>query len=245
VSVTRAIGAWHFKALYSEAFRTPSIENLNINPTIRPERTRVVELEVGYQLNRYLALVGNGFWVKLDDPIVYTVDPRSGQEGYFNFKSTGTAGAEAEVQFKHARGQVRASYSFYSTAGQNQVDLFTVPNHPNLLLGSAAHKVALNGTFHASRSLSLNLSGILLSDRYGYFPTTGQTEGTIGKEGVVVLANVSAMYRNVGIEGLNLSAGVFNLADARYLTFQPYQGSSAPLPAQSREFFVRLAYRYQ
>ena len=37
VGLTRVLGRFHFKLLFSQAFRAPAIENLNINPSLQPE----------------------------------------------------------------------------------------------------------------------------------------------------------------------------------------------------------------
>src|SRR6185369_4186982 len=52
VGLTKKYNRFHFKALFSNSFRAPSIENINASRTlgISPERTQVAELELGYQL---------------------------------------------------------------------------------------------------------------------------------------------------------------------------------------------------
>jgi outer membrane cobalamin receptor len=47
VALTRAFKRFNVKLLYSQAFRAPGIENININPMILPERTNVLEAELG------------------------------------------------------------------------------------------------------------------------------------------------------------------------------------------------------
>lgn len=38
VGVTKLFENWHFKLLYSRAFRAPAIENINTNVDIKPEK---------------------------------------------------------------------------------------------------------------------------------------------------------------------------------------------------------------
>lgn len=60
VGLTRVVGRFNFKLLYSLAFRGPAFENLRIDPNLRPERTHVAEAEIGVQLSGHWALTVDG-----------------------------------------------------------------------------------------------------------------------------------------------------------------------------------------
>jgi hypothetical protein len=47
VALGKRIERLHLKALYSGAFRSPGIENINLNPAITAEQTQVFEAELG------------------------------------------------------------------------------------------------------------------------------------------------------------------------------------------------------
>jgi outer membrane cobalamin receptor len=243
VGLTKVVGRWNFKLLYSQAFRAPGIENLNINPLVRPERTNIVEAEVGVQLTDHQSVVVNGYWIRIDQPIVYDIDPNTNNESYLNASSTGTAGVEAEYRLRSKWGFVTLNYSYYSTAGQNQVALYEVPGHPDVLLGFGSHKVALNTGFDLWRDhLSFAVSGVYESERFGYVSGDGMGNGILGSEPNTFLVNTNLAYRDLGVKGLDLMAGVFNLLDQQYRVVQPYNGGHPPLPMGSREVFVRLSY---
>jgi outer membrane receptor protein involved in Fe transport len=243
VGLTKVVGRWNFKLLYSQAFRAPGIENLNINPNLQPERTNVVEAEVGVQLSEHHSITANGYWIRIDQPIIYDVDPNTMQESYLNATSTGTTGVEAEYRLRYKWGFATLSYSFYSTAGQNQVTLYSVPTDSNLMLGFPAHKVALNTGFDLWRDhLTFAASGVFESPRFGYVAGDGMGNAVLGNEPSTWLFNTNLAYRNLGVKGLDLMAGVFNLLDQHYRVLQPYNGGHAPLPMGSREVFVRLTY---
>jgi outer membrane cobalamin receptor len=243
VGLTKVVGRWNFKVLYSQAFRAPGIENLNINPTLQPERTNIVEAEAGVQLNDHHSITVNGYWIRIDQPIIYDIDPNTGVESYLNATSTGTAGVEAEYRLRYKGGFATLSYSFYSTAGQNQVALYSVPSNPDLMLAFPGHKVALNTGFDLWRDhLTWGFSGVFESARYGYISGDGMGNGVLGAEPNTFLLNTNLAYRDLGYKGLDLMAGVFNLLDTPYRVLQPYNGGHPPLPMGSREVFVRLSY---
>ena len=140
VAITKLVNRFHFKALYSHAFRAPGFENINLSSGIQPEHTQVLEAEAGYQLTDALFLSANVFDITLRDPIVYAFDEATGEEFYENATRTGTRGVEASLRFRRERAQASLSWSWYRAIG-NQVEPYAVEGHPTLLLGFPAHKV--------------------------------------------------------------------------------------------------------
>jgi len=240
--LTRIAGRFHFKLLYSQAFRSPAIENLNLNRDIRPERTNVAEAEVGLQLGGHVAATVNAYWTRIDRPIVFTVDPATGGDVYRNGPRTGTLGVESQLRVKYAWGFVHLGHSFYSAAGENRVDLYEVPGKSSLLLGFAAHKATLLAGLNLGRSATLGATAVALSKRYGYASGDGAGAPVLGAEPAVFLLGANLGFRDFIARGLHLSLGVQNLLDERYRILQPYNGAHPPLPAGGREVMVRLAF---
>ena len=60
IALTKKIQNFHFKLLYSQAFRAPSLQNINIalDGVIKPEKSNVFEIELGYQFTPEMLLVG-------------------------------------------------------------------------------------------------------------------------------------------------------------------------------------------
>jgi outer membrane receptor for ferrienterochelin and colicin len=112
-ALTKVLGKFHVKGLVSKAFRAPGIENLLLNPEIKPERTTVMEFEAGYQITRNSILTGNVFNSRIKKPIVYAYDPEANVETYQNFSETGTRGFELDYRIKEGWGYVNMNYSYY------------------------------------------------------------------------------------------------------------------------------------
>lgn len=223
----------HIKALYNEAFRTPSIENIRLNTSIQPERMTSYELETGYEMGRAFYASAAFFDMTLRKPIVYRVDPVTNAESYANEEPTGTRGAEIAVRWKDSPHYLDASYSFYS-ATKNRVSLYAVPGHSDVLLGLPAHKFALNAGLDLGRGFSVNPSAVILAERYGVsrrYPN-------------VLLLNLFIQKRDVFRKGLDIGIGGFDLLGSNYSYIQPYDSGHAPLPGPSREFTVRVSYAF-
>ena len=243
IAYTKVFGAFNLKALYSEAFRAPGIENINLqdpaNP-IRPEQTRVIELELGYQAGAHVYLSANVFDITIDDPIVYFFDPVEESEHYVNFSRTGTRGLEAGANFRYPWGFANVSYSYYTAAGKNEVGLYEVPGTDAALLGMPQHRFAAATSFKVWKGLSINPSLTWIGERYAYVGLDEEEESILGKTDAVVLANLFVNYRDLGVKGLDVGLGVYDLTDEEYAFIQPYGGGKPPLPGPSREYVVRI-----
>jgi len=249
IALSKRIERLHLKALYSGAFRSPGIENINLNPAITAERTQVAEAELGLTLSDLFYASVNAFYMRLENPIVYGVDPNTSDESYVNAGAFATAGYELEVQMRHRRGFARATYSLALPA-ENNVGTYTVPGHSEAILGFAAHKVTLSGMWRIWRGLQLGGSAVYLSSRYGFLRPGGVDEdgnplGAIGLYPETLTMNLWLGYENLGLTGLSLSAGVDNLFNSPVAYLQPYDGGHAPLPGGARAFFVRLSYAWK
>src|SRR5204862_8319250 len=110
--VTKKIGKAHLKLLYSNAFRAPSIENINkaYLGEIKPEKSRIIELEAGFQLSKSMMITGNVFDITTKNPIVYfAYDSIQDDEAYKNLPQTGTQGFEIEYKAKGKWGFINVN----------------------------------------------------------------------------------------------------------------------------------------
>lgn len=244
---TKTFGPFHFKLLYSRAFRAPSIGDLSQNLDVKAETTTVAEVELGYCLHPTLFAVLNGFDISIDKPFVYYYDSASTPpEGYRNYGPMGTRGAEFELRFKSDRTFANLSYSFYTAAGKDRIDSLAVPGHTSVLLGFSPHKIALLAGTGITKQLDASLSAILLAgQRFGYYAY--DVAGVpVGQDyGAEMQLNAFVSYKDLFVPGSFVGLGVYNLANAKTVLIQPYDNGHPPMPGPSREVFVRFGFDYR
>jgi outer membrane receptor for ferrienterochelin and colicin len=242
IALTKIIEPFHFKALYSQAFRAPALENLALNPQLTPERTTVIEAEAGVQIAEGVFASVNAFDLTIRDPIIYSTDPVTNAQIYENFRRTGSRGVEAELRMRDRRGSLVLNYSYYTAGPKNQVDLYATPD-PARVLAFPTHKISARASLNLGEHFSFDPSATWISARYAATGTDSTGAPTFASEDPQFLVNLFATGRDLGVKGLDFGFGVYNLFDATDDYIQPYNSSHAPLPGPSREWIARLSYQ--
>jgi outer membrane receptor protein involved in Fe transport len=245
IALTKVVNDWHFKLLYSQAFKTPVIENVNLNPSIKPERIEVAEFETGYRLNENMFLTANLFYTKIKDVIVYSEDEIDGDfiYGYQNYPNSGTHGFEVDYKYKGKWGFINASYSYYKANKNVDVEAYRIAGNDRLFLGFPGHKFATNAHIKLVKNLYLNPGLIFFSEKY-YYEYDADWELALNKIDNLALLNINLTYQNLLTEGLDLGVGVYNIGSANDMYAQPYNGGSYPVLAPGREVNFNLKYRF-
>ena len=245
VGLTKKYNKFHFKALYSNAFRAPSIENINLmtDAGIKPEKTQVIELEMGYQLTRKSFFTVNFYDITTNDPIVYFYDDSTFMDTYINGDASGTRGIEAEYRIKQTWGYVNLNYAFYTAAGKDKIEDYEVSEDDKALLGFSNHRLNLNASVKIGKGLFITPTISFYSARWGYTSVDTVDNSILEKFDPTALVNLFIRYQP--IKGLTIGAGVYDMFNQRFAFIQPYNGYHAPLPGPSREFVFKLQYDLQ
>lgn len=241
VGLTKQAGNFNFKAIYSKAFKAPSIENIRLASDngikIRPEKTTVLEAETGYKTTETIYLYANASVTSIERPIIFYTDA-AGNENYRNFPQTGTRAFGLGLKYKAGAARLNADYTTYS-AMSNRVALYSVPGRGSYLLAFPRHKVVVNSSIPLAAGLSANPAATYISRRYGY-----AGDGALKVFAERVIADFNLQLRGRPVERLTLSLGIKDIFKSNYSYIQPYNGGHAPLPAASREIFVKAAYEF-
>jgi outer membrane receptor protein involved in Fe transport len=240
---------FHYKLIFSKAFRAPGIENINCGVDIKPEQTTVIEAEFGYILTSNMFITANLFDITIKDPIIYYYDAALDEEWYQNSAKTGSTGIELEYRLKYNWGYITANYSFASAMitsqadyfRKNAVDVYEVPDHPEDMLGLPQHKATIAGCYTWG-NLSIDPSLVFLSQRYAWTGYDADENDVIVADDPSFRLNAYVSYRDFIFKRLRLGFGVFNILDDGYEYIQPYLGELPPHPGPSREFVIKLSY---
>jgi outer membrane cobalamin receptor len=244
LALTKRINNLHFKALASGAYRAPGIDNINLSTDIRPEKSTVFEIELGYQLTPDMLMSLNSYSVKTRDIIVFVATDLGGgifDEGYENSDTFGTKGVEFQYSFKKSRWNFDANFSFYQ-AGESTVDRYAVPGNTKVFVGIPQSKFTLIAGVDITKNMSFNTTVNSFGERFAYTQLDAQGSPQIAQLDAYTLLNANLAYNNLFTSGIFLSLGVYDLLNEKPSIPQAYNGDRSPLSGRSREVMVKLAY---
>jgi len=246
LALTKKIENFHFKVLYSQAFRAPSLQNINLAKTgsVSPERSNVFELELGYQFTPEMLLAVNAFSISTKDILLYSSEGVDDDfvEWYENEEKSGSQGLEVVYSIRKKNWYAHVTYSFSRAIRDNTVAVYEVPQTSKQYIGFPMSKVTLNTNFNVTSKLTFNPTFIYASKRYAYTTLDDDENPVCTELDPYVLANAFLNYSNL-LPGLILGVGVYDIFNAKPAIPQAYLGDYAPIPGRSREYVVKLSYQ--
>lgn len=241
LALTKVFNKFNCKALFSKAYKAPTISNIDYNKDIKPERTTVYELEGGYRLSNDMNIVVNFFIISIKNPILYIPNPVTGADYYKNFEKTGTKGFELVYRIKKNWGYTNFSYSYYQK-NKNTVNEYNIQGKNYTYGAYPQNRINILASFNVTSKLKLNSTIDAFGRRYTYIHSSkdwSQAELVSLKNKVVINLNLS--YENFLVEGLNASFGVYDLTNQQYEFINAYHGMQNQIPAVGREFMLKLS----
>jgi outer membrane cobalamin receptor len=244
IGTTAVFNKFHFKALFSGAFRSPGIGNIDVGKDIVPEKCFVSELELGYRINNYMFMTANLYDIKLSHCIIYFDDAGLSVPGvdwgYKNADNSGTDGLELEFKARYSKGYAAINYSYYTQAFRSLPESYAVPGSDNKSLGLSPHKIGLNCNYMPVKNLSIGPSFSILGKKYGFNAIDNEGNALIGEFGPYFLLNLSVTWDHVFFNGLSFSLSAYDILNQMSPFLQPYDGWYAPYPGSSREILFKI-----
>jgi outer membrane receptor for ferrienterochelin and colicin len=233
INLSKDFGKFTAEYQYSEAFRAPSIQNIDLGNNIRPEKVYHHELEFQYAFDPNSHLSLSYFLINIRNPILYLYVNET--EFYKNTQRVGSSGIEAEYQLKKKKDHLKASYSFYNALA-NSSPYFSVNGQPGTFLAFPNHKFTLQHTHYWPKSLFHHITAIYYSNRFGINAAGEQFE-----TGNTLLLSASIGLKGI-LKGIDFSAGVADILNQQYQFIQAYNSGNDPLPGPGRELFIKFRY---
>lgn len=241
IGINKVYKQWYFKFMYGQTFRVPNIANITLSDEIKPEKSNEFDLEIGYEFKNSMTVSFNFFSTGITDPIVYTIDPETDEEGYANFGKTGTWGFELGYLIKGGWGYVDTTYSYYH-ARANNLETYKVEDQSGLMLGFPAHKATINSNIRLTSRFSINPSIVYYSKRFAYDSIDEEGEAVLKEFKPTLLGNIFLLYRDI-LKNIDIGFGVYDIMGEKYRFLQPYDGYHASYPGVTREWMLRIVFR--
>lgn len=245
ISWTLVKPKYFIKALFSNAYKIPTLQNINLGPSyarLQNERVQSIEVSTGISPTRNSQLELTLFNNEINQPIVYVVDSIR-RDNYDNRPNCGTYGIELRysLKTKHVLTQIGASYY----RPNNNVDLpeVVVQEHPKTtFLGMPAQKVTGSVQYLVSKSFTAFTSGIFQSHHYTYLSNEAG-ELMLREESSALLINVGCTFQPTRFPGFRARFCVNNILNQRFVASSAYNNDLLPLPLFARGIVLSIQYR--
>lgn len=100
----------------------------------------------------------------------------------------------------------------------------------------------MTGSLRLTHDLTVNPSAMIYGPSYGYIAGDADGNPMVERATAAALINLYLLYSNAFVRGLDIGAGVYNLADQRYDSLEAYTGGHARMPPPGRELVLRVAH---
>lgn len=246
-------GDFHAKLLYSEAFRAPLNANNSDNiygwePSqsqrpndVVPEKTKVVELEVGYQFSPRILGTFNIFDQKVNDVIEFKYDSTLFSA---NGGKMGTRGAELELKgiYDSYKGLINVSIFQLTDKGATT---YIALHDSDKIMGAPELKIYTRHSFEFSDNFSAQFNVLYLSEKPAMVKQYASSSSDTAATGMVdaqTLFGVGAIYKTT--EDLELILSVNDVSNERLLLVTPYiDGGNDDFEYKGREVTLSLNYK--
>lgn len=241
-AITKIINKFHTKLMLSSAFKAPTIQNIDINPEIKPETSNIIELELGYQLTKNMFTNINFFSIDINNAIVYQWFDNA--DHYVNFEKTGSSGVEMEYKLRESWMSASVAYSFYRASMNNEVPDYTVENKDGIYGAFPNHKIAFKANFNVANHLVIAPSLLLYGERFSYIYNE-QRDLILRRFGPTYLANLFLEYNNLFTKGLSLSVGAYDFTNQQYKFLNAFKAGIEPIYEAGTELRFKLKYEFK
>lgn len=245
IAYTKRLGRFHGKVMWSKAFKTPTIMNLNHGPdrgTIQAEYVTSLEAEAGAELGKRTRLVVNAYETRITDPIVYVYDAET-MDNYLNRSAAGSRGIDLRFNWETERLTVMAGLGVNRPVAHADLPEAQLPDSlPPGYQGLPSQRalIAIGYDLHPSFSLNSRISWQSALYSYQYVEEDAPLELIAWPEQLVV---------DLGIEWhpmprLGIRAGCSNLLNTERYILSPFSNATTPWLMNGRQANFSLTYQF-
>jgi iron complex outermembrane receptor protein len=229
-------GATTFKLLYGTAFRAPSayelyyesLDSWKPSPDLDPETIQTFEFVAEQEIGEHLRFVGSVYHSEIEDLIELTTDPSDDFLIFQNVSDIESYGAEVRLDARWQNGmEGRVSYALQRAEDKETGERIT---------NSPAH------LFKANLVVPILRDRLFAGTEFQYVSRRKTVSG--GRTDDYLVTNLTLHSRQMLLEGLEVSATVYNLFDEEYSDPASLDHVQNAIEQDGRTFFLKATYQF-
>lgn len=227
----------YIKAMFSEAFKIPTLQNFNNASSevgLKNENVLMYEASVGGKLFQKVEGELSVYHTQIANPIIYVAD--GSNDNYLNRNRAGTQGIDFWTLYRSKKNQLKFSASYYEVIKESDFAEIQVHHDEKSYWGMPNYRVGLQYSHHFESKWSVHMASIMQDQ----FNLDYQPDRPV-KNGPVINLSVSKMTEKV--KNLRFNIGVTNLLNSEYWIGSPYSSQLSIMPIYQRQFCVSVQYK--
>ncbi|MBK9196616.1 MAG: TonB-dependent receptor plug domain-containing protein [Flavobacteriales bacterium] len=248
IAYSLVAGRFHAKLMYSQAFRSPTVMNLNYGPaegSIVTEYITTTEAELGLRIGSRAMVVANIYNTRIDDPIVYVYDAVT-LDNYLNRSRSGTRGSDVRLNIEAEKWLL-----LFGGGAAKALPYADIPEADLPEGTGVAYQGLPAARMFAAGSWSV-LEWLAIRGRADWQGSTWSYQVVDAAEGAMELVQwPSTTLLNAGLivkpgsqKRMSIDLGIANLLDRSRQVLSPVDNGLNPYLLNGRELTFSLAYDF-
>ncbi|MCC6370651.1 MAG: TonB-dependent receptor plug domain-containing protein [Bacteroidia bacterium] len=249
LSVTKKFNVWHYKLIYNQAYKIPSLQNINLDSdqSMVPEIINEIQAQIGMNIKNF-NLLATYFNSRIKNLIIYGYNKTTFAESYVNSGDLNNHGFDLEAYYKTKRLRISTTYSHYQLLSSTAPEIFCDTNNIKAgTLGLPAHKISSRFSYSFNSKITVNLAYVYESMKGSYVRVNAKAIPEIYEKlifkpthNVNLVCNIDNLYKNT----VDLSIGVYNLLNTKLSYLYPFDAGYQPLYGMGTELMVHLKLKF-
>ena len=227
----------YIKAMFSEAYKIPTLQNLNnssLEQRLRTERVRMYEATVGVTLSNRLNGELSVYHTEITDPIAYVFTEFT--ESYQNRLRAGSEGVDTWFQYQGDKSKLKISATYYRAISNSSFQEMEVHLDRKAYWGMPSYRLGVYYSKTFQKQWSMHLAGLIQDLFYvDYRPDDRISNGPI--------INFSVQKNSEKVKKLRFNIGVTNLLNSAFWIGSPYSTTLPLMPVYQRQFCISVQYK--
>ena len=227
----------YVKAMFSEAFKIPTLQNINNGPaeeSLKNENVLMYEASLGGKILNIFESEISLFHSEISNPIVYVSD--GSNDNYLNRIRSGTEGLDWYLAYRTKNNQCKISSSYYRVIKESDFQDVEVHHDNKAYWGMPNYRLGFQYVHYFEKKWSIQTAAII-QDKFNldYQPDQPIKNGPI--------LNLSIIKLSDKIKNLKFNIGVTNLLNSESWIGSPYASQLTIMPIYQRQFCISVQYK--
>ncbi|MBP9159556.1 MAG: TonB-dependent receptor plug domain-containing protein [Flavobacteriales bacterium] len=245
VAYTKVWGPMHMKLLWSQAFKTPTIANLNYAVAGEPlsaETVTTQEAELGFKLFHGLNLTFNGYNTAIDNPIIYVYDDKLG-DTYTNRPFSGTTGFDGRMSYESKRFTTMAGFGINQPLADSDSPEMQLPESSSAFQGLPTNRGYFLMAYDVVPSITVRAKATWRDRTSSFQYLSGDTLSLVEWPTELVY-NTGITLRPGKDNRLSIDLDCRNITDVARTLVSPNTNATTPFALNGREFGFAITYKF-